>query len=109
MNPATAMCSASDHARFFPQRSCSKKISALAAMGVERLRHDADVANARLFYRVHHRGKGPKRNVLIGADENRLMLGIANLLLQLGRDLINVYRIVSEKHALLFVDADHQA
>src|SRR5438093_12280275 len=38
-NPA---CKPADHARFFPQRSCSKNISPLA-IGFQRLRNDADV------------------------------------------------------------------
>ena len=82
----------SDQARLRPQRSCSKKISALAAMGIKRLRHDADVGDAGLLDRVHDGGKGAEGNIFIGANKNGLMLRIANFLLQLGADLVDVDR-----------------
>ena len=66
----TPTCSAADHARLRPQRSCSKKISALAAMGFERLGHDADVGDAGLLHRIHDRGESAERHILIGAQEN---------------------------------------
>ena len=37
------------------------------------------------------------------------MLRIANLLPQLGADLVNIDGIVTQEHFLLFVNADHQA
>src|SRR6266849_9824852 len=109
MEPATVICSAPDQARVWPQRSCSKKISALAAMAFERLRDDAHVADAGLLDRVHHRGEGAERHVFVGAEKDRLMLRIANLLAELGSDLIDIDGIVAQKDALLLINADHQA
>src|SRR5882724_5752704 len=108
MEPATATCSTSDQVRLRPQRSCSKKISALAAMGVQRLSHDAYVGDARGFHRVHDGGEGAEGHILIGADEDGLVLRVADFLFKLGPDLIDVDRVVAQKHALLLVDADHQ-
>src|SRR5713101_6639896 len=109
MEPATATCSAPDQARLRPQRSCSRKISALACMGFERLRDDAHVADAGLLDRVHYRGEGAERHVLVGANEDGLMLRVADLLTQLGSDLINIDGIVAQKDALLLINADNQA
>src|SRR5690348_2654733 len=95
-----AMCSPTDQDKLRPQLSCSKKISAFAAIGLERLGDDAYVADPGSLDCVHHSGEGAERNVFIGAQENRLMLGIANLLPQPVANLIDVHRIVAEKYAL---------
>src|SRR5581483_3319783 len=104
-----ATCSPIDQARLRPQRSCSKKISAFAAIGLERLSDNAHVADAGTLDRVHDGGESAEWDVFIGTQENRLMLRIANLLPQFVADLIDVHRIVSEEDALLLVNADHHA
>ena len=78
-------------------------------MTSQRLRHDADVGDAGLLHRIHDGGEGAERNVLIGADENRLMLRIANPAPQLRGNLINVDRIIAQEDALLLVNIDDQA
>src|SRR5207237_3837162 len=107
MEAATATLNPADQARFRPQRSCSKKISA-AAMRIERLGDDAYVADARLLYCIHHRGESAERYIFIGADKNGLMLRVPNLLTQLCANMINVNGIVSQINPLLLVDADNQ-
>src|SRR5580698_8687051 len=108
MQPATATCRPNDQATLWPQRSCSKKISALVSMACQRLGHNADIGNSRLFHCIHHGGESAKRHVFVGTDKNRLMLGIANPGAQLACDFVNVDGIVSEKNPLLFVDAENQ-
>src|ERR1017187_9863170 len=84
-------------------------ILAMAAVGIHRLRNDADVADACLLNGVHHGGEGAKRNIFVGAQEDRLVLRVANPLLQARSDLVDVDRIVAEKNSLRFVDADYQS
>src|ERR1700724_3061475 len=103
MDPATAMCNASDQVRLRPQRSCSKKISALAAMRVQRLSHDAYVGDARLFYCIHDRSEGAEGHIFVGANEDGLVLRVADFLLQAGADFIDVDGLVAQKDALLLV------
>src|SRR5215813_6721509 len=98
-------CRAADLARLGPQRSCSKKISALA-MGPERLRHDADVGDTRLLHRIHNGRECAEGDVFVGAQINRLMRRVANFLLQHRGNGIDVDRIVAEEYPLLLVDAD---
>src|SRR6185437_833298 len=107
MNPANPTCRAADHARLGPQRSCSKNISPLA-IGFQRLGHDADVRDPGLFDRIHYGGEGAEGNILVGAQEDRLVLRIANLLPQLCSNLVDIDRIVSQEHALLLINADDQ-
>src|ERR1700677_59665 len=83
--------------------------SAPAAMRIHRLSNNAYIADARLFDRIHHSGEGAKGHIFIGAQINRLVLRIANSLLQRRSDLVDVDGIVAEKNFLGFVDADHQA
>src|ERR1700674_2579802 len=109
MEPAIAMCSAADQARLRPQRSCSKKISALAAMTFERLGHDAHVRDSRLLDRIHHCCEGAEGHVLVRTDEDGLVFRIADFLPQLGGNLVDVDGVVPQEHALLLVDADDQA
>src|ERR1039458_5711194 len=108
MDPATPMCSATDQARLRPQRSCSKNISALASMTLQRLRHNTHIHDSRLLHRIHHLSEGAEGYVFVGADENGLVLRIADLLPQPGGNLIDVDGIVPQKYALLLVHADHQ-
>src|SRR5215475_720339 len=101
-------CSAADRARLGPQRSCSKKISPLA-MGLERLRHDADVGDTRLLDRIHHGSECPEGDVFVGAEINRLMQRVANFLLQHRSNGIDVDGVVAQEDPLLLVDADDDA
>src|SRR6516164_3253125 len=108
MIPARARCSPTDIARGRPRLPCSRKMSVSAAILVERLGHDAHVGNASALDCVHDGGEGAERDLLIGANEDRLVLGIPYSLAQAGFDVVDVDGIVAEKHALLLVDADHQ-
>src|ERR1700687_196953 len=99
----------SDHARAGPQGSCSKKISAFCAILFQRLSNDAHVGDARLLDRVHDGGEGTEGNVLIGADKNELLAGIANFLAERGGNLVNVNRIVAEEDTLILVNGDDGA
>src|SRR5258708_2252761 len=101
-------CNPAEHARLCPQRSCSKNISVLS-MGLKRLGHDAHIRNPGRFHRVHHRGEGAKGHVFVSPQKNRLMLRIAHLLPQLLSNLINIDGIVSQKYALLLVNADYHS
>src|SRR3981189_1422441 len=87
--------------------SISVSVSVMAAMGIHRLRNYAHIADARLLDGVHHGGEGAKRDIFIGAQIDRLVLRIANLLLQARSNLVDVNGIVAEKNFLRFVDADH--
>ena len=69
----------------------------MAGMGIHRLRNDADVADARLLDGVHHGGEGAKGDIFVGAQEDRLVLRVANPLLQARSDLVDVDGIVAEK------------
>src|ERR1700730_10414623 len=87
----------------------SISVSVMAALGIHRLRNYAHVADARLFDGVHHGGEGAKRNIFVGAQIDRLVLRIANLLLQTRSDLVYVDGIVAKKNLLRFVDTDYKA
>src|SRR5580698_400417 len=95
-----------DQARARPQLLCSKNISAFCAILFQRLSDDADVGDARLLDRVHNRGKGAEGDVLIGTDEDELVAGITNLLVEAGRDLVDVNGVVAEEDALILIDGD---
>src|ERR1035438_2570917 len=88
--------------------SISLSLSVSPAMYIHRLGNYAYVADARLFDGVHHGGEGAKGNVFVGAQIDRLVLRIANLLFQTRSDLVDVDRIVAEKNFLRFVDADDE-
>src|SRR5712692_6723407 len=83
-------------------------MSALAAMGVNGLRHDTYVPDACLFDGIHYSGESAKGNIFIGAQVNRLVLRIANSLLQGGPDLVDVDGVVAEINLLRLVDTDDQ-
>src|SRR5919109_2092370 len=88
--------------------SRSKKMSAFAAMLLQRLRHDADVGYACLLDGIHDGGKSAEGNIFIGAQKNRLPLGITQLLAYLRANLVDIDGIVSEENMLLTVNADDQ-
>src|SRR6266567_4439954 len=98
MATATPTCKPADHTRLRPQRSCSKKISVLA-MRLKRLGHDADVSNSRPFHGIHDRGKRAEGHIFVCPQKNGLMLRVANLLPQLGANLIDIDRIAAQKNA----------
>src|SRR6476660_2683288 len=101
MAAAIATCSTADQVRFLAQRSCSKKISALLAMALERLGHNADVCDPGTLHRVHDRGKSSEGHVLIRAHEDELARRIAHLLVQPLSDFVDVNRIVAHEDTLL--------
>src|SRR5271170_3172031 len=109
MAPVTATWKPADQLRARGQLSCSKNISAFRAIFFQRLSNDAHIGDARLLHRVHDGGEGTEGNVLIGADKNELVAGIANLLAQPGRDLIDVDGVVAHEYALILVDGDDGA
>src|SRR5215470_10755472 len=106
---ARPMCRPAETARGLPSPACSKKISSSACISIQRLRYDAHGRDARPLDRIHHRGECAEGHILIGADEYRLVLRIADFLAKLRLDLVDVDRVVAQKHALLLVDADHHA
>src|SRR6516225_3096959 len=108
-NATNPTCKPVDHASGLPSEACSKNISVSGAMRVQRLSHDAYVGDAGLFHSVHHGSECTERYVLVGAQEHGLVLRIADLLPELRFDLIDVDGIITEKHALVLVDADHHA
>jgi hypothetical protein len=73
---------------------------ALAAMGIHWLRDNTYVCDSRLLNRVHDGRECAERDVFVGAQINRLMLRVSDLLLDAGSDLIDVDRIVAEKNSL---------
>src|SRR5919201_4623997 len=86
--------------------SRSKKMSAFAAMLLQRLGHDADVGYACLLDGIHDGGKSAEGDIFIGAQQNRLPLGITHLLAYLRPNLIDVDGTVSEQNMLPAVSAD---
>src|ERR1039458_6323953 len=109
MIAVTATWKPADQPRARGQLSCSKNISAFCAILFHRLSHDADVGDAGLFYCVHDSGESAEGDVLIGADKNKLVMGIANLLAKFGGDLVNVDGVVAHEDALIFVNGDNGA
>src|SRR5208282_5473019 len=81
----------------------------MAALRIHRLRNDAHVADSCLLDRVHDRGEGAKRHIFVRAQEDRLVLRIANFLAETRPDLVDVDGIVAQKNSLRFVDADDEA
>src|SRR2546430_14418015 len=73
------------------------------------LRHNAYIGNAGLFHRIHHRGECAERHILIGPQENGLMLGIANLGAQFFRNLVDVDGVIAQEDTLRFIDADYRS
>src|SRR5208282_6177748 len=100
-NTVNARCSPADQARGRPRLPLARSLVA-AAMGINGLRHDAYVADAGLLDCVHDGGEGAEGHVFVGAQVNRLMTRIANLLLQRRGDLVDVDGIVAEKNSLRF-------
>jgi hypothetical protein len=77
-------------------------------MAIGWLGNNAHIADARLLDGVHHGSESSKGNILIGAQIDRLVLRIANLLLQAHSDLVDVDGVVAEKYSLRLINADHQ-
>src|SRR3954454_12267505 len=100
MAAVTPTWSNTDHVSGLRQASCSKKMSAFAAIRVQRLGNDADVADARLLHGVHHSRKGAERDVLVSSQKNGLALGIAHLLPQFSSNLVDINWIISQENAL---------
>src|SRR5258708_13356867 len=94
----TARCKPTDHARARPQRSCSKKISAFAAILFQGLGHDADVGNPRLLHCIHYGGKCAEWDVLVRAHKDELVARFANLLPQLDANLVKTYRLLAQDY-----------
>jgi len=69
---------------------------------------DADAADAGLFDCVHDRGECAKGDILISADENGIVAGVADFLVELGGDLVDVDGVIAEEDALLLVDGDDE-
>src|SRR5919108_1041542 len=101
MAAVTPTCNPKDQARLRPQRSCSKNMSALLAMSIERLGDDAHIGDSGLSHCIHYRRKRPERDIFISANENGLVLRIADFCPQLCPNLVNVDGIVSQEDALL--------
>src|SRR3981081_4365403 len=78
-------------------------------MGIYRLRDEAHIADTCLFDGVHHGGEGAKRNIFVGAQIDRLVLRIANLLSQARSNLVDGNWVVVVEKFLRFVDADQEA
>ncbi len=73
------------------------KMSTSAAILLQRLGHDAHVGDAGLLHGVHHGGECAKGYVLVGAHKYGLAFGVANLLMQLRADLVDVDGIVVQE------------
>src|SRR5580658_428674 len=106
MTAVSAMWKPADQARARPQFSCSKKISAFCAILFPRLSHDAHVGDARLFDGVHDRSESAEGHVLISADKDELVTGVANLLPQYVGNLVDIDGVVAEENALVLIDGD---
>src|SRR5947209_3734213 len=100
MAHATAACSRADQVSGLRHCACSKKMSAPAAMLIQRLGYDAHVGNARLLHRIHHRGESAKRHVFIRTNKDGLMLRVANFLANLSRNFVDVDGVVAQKNTL---------
>src|SRR5580658_1038968 len=107
MRAVSVMWKPADQARARPQLLCSKNISACCAILFQRLSDDADVGDARLLYRIHDGGEGTEGHVRIGAEKDELVAGIADLLPELGGNLVDVDGIVAEENALVLIDRDN--
>src|SRR5271169_1016914 len=104
----SARCSATEPTSDRPDVGSCGKMSASAAILLQRLSDDAHVGDPGLLYGVHDGGKSAEGDVLVGTHEDGLAFGIANLLPQLRTNLIDVDGIVAQKYLLLAVDGDHQ-
>src|SRR5579864_7623239 len=108
MERSKAPCKPSDQASGRLQLSRSRKMSAFAAMGLQRLRDDAHVGDAGRFYGIHHSGERAKRDVFFGAHINRLVLRVAYLLPQLGADFVDIDSVVAQEYTLRFINGNDQ-
>src|SRR5436305_12494735 len=101
-------CRIADQVSGRRQGSCSKKMSALAAMFLQRLCHDAYVRDPRLLHRIHHGRESAKRHVLIGAQQNGLPRGVTQRLMNVGGSTVKVDGIVAKNYPRLTANADAQ-
>ena len=69
-----------------------------APLRIQRLRHDRHIGNSRLLHRIHHAGKIPKRYPLVAAQINRLVRRIHARLVQLFRQIVDVYRLIVQEN-----------
>src|SRR5258705_6324051 len=106
---AKATCKPAESASGRPSLPCSRNMSASAAILIDWLRHDAYVGDAGTLDGIHDRGKGAEGHILVSPNEDRLVLRVANLLAQLGLDVVDVDGIIAQEYALLLVDTDHHA
>src|SRR5271154_5272643 len=74
----------------------------------ERLSHNADVGDARLFNRIHDRSKCAERYTLVGPQINDLAGWIGFRLMEDSGQLGQVDRLVSQKHILVAIDGQDQ-
>src|SRR5271166_6310492 len=103
-----ARCSATEPTSERPEACSCGKMSASAAILLQRLSDDTHVGDSGLLDGVHDGGESAEGNVLVGTHEDGLAFGIANPLPQLRTNLIDVDGIVAQKYLLLAVDGDHQ-
>src|SRR5271166_2590211 len=103
-----ARCSATEPTSERPEVGSCGKMSASAAILLQRLSDDAHVGDSGLLDGVHYGRESAEGDVLVGANEDRLALGIADFFTQARADLIDVDGIVAQKYLLLAVDGDHQ-
>src|SRR5579883_3435697 len=107
--PVRATCSPTESARGRPRWLCSRKMSVSAAILVEGLSNDTDVSDTGAFNRIHDRGEGSEGDILVGANEDGLVLRVTDSLAQTSFDVVDIDGVVAEEDALLRVDADDQA
>src|SRR5579862_5986784 len=75
--------------------------AAAARFSLQRLRHDRDIRNARLLYRIHHAGKGSERHALVAAQVDGLICLIhAGMMQRLGQ-IVNVDGLIVEEDLLV--------
>src|SRR5579864_3370559 len=99
MTAKNAQCSATEKPSGFDQPSRSKKMLALAIFS-QWLRHNAHVSDASLLDGIHDCCKKAERNVGVGAQIDRLVLGIVQLAPQSLRYGVHIDRIISQINPL---------
>src|SRR5581483_3484488 len=109
MPTATARWSSADQVSGLRHSACSKKMSAVAAIGVQRLSDNAHVRDPGLLHRIHYGRECPEGHVLVGTDENGLMLRVTHLLPYFSCNFVDVDRVVAEKDTLRLVDGNDHA
>src|SRR6266850_4213100 len=100
MPPKKMAWAVADHRREPRQSSRSKYMLPAAAILLQGLCDDAHVGDACLLHGIHQRGERTEGHLFVGAQVNRLALGIAHLLPQLRRNLIDVDGVVAQEYPL---------